>query len=76
MTAAHLTPKLPDGLPFMWAAPVGEDAQLWHKSAALLLPVVQGGGWSDYEEGTPNVLHLEGVGWGGVGEGEVGGRVG
>ena len=59
---AHLAPELPDGLPLMGAAPVGQDTQLWHEPAALLLPVVQGGGRGDNQKGTPDMLHLRGEG--------------
>jgi hypothetical protein len=56
--ATHLIPKLSNSLSLLWISPVWHDSKLWSKPTTLLLPVVQSGGGSHHQEGTPDALYL------------------
>ena len=56
-----LRPELAQRSAILDITPVGQSLQLRHETGNLLLPVVQGRGRRDHQEGTPDVMRLRKV---------------
>jgi hypothetical protein len=56
-----VVPEAPENLPLLRRAPVGDGREGGEEPGQLLLPIVQGGGGGNHQEGTPHPVALRHV---------------